>query len=590
MNPSFASIATVRSVVAVLIGAIFLIGLPVGRPSAAEEAAGEAEAGLQLNASERDWLATRPDVRLGDDFLWPPFAFMDEKGVYGGISSGYVASVSKRLGITIRPVPGLTWAQVLEKLKRGEIDMLPAVVRSKQREAFLNFTKPYITFPVVIASHRDGFFISGLTDLAGHKAGVVKGYITHELLEKDHPDIKLVLFDSLTAGLNALESRAIDAFIDNLGAVTYEARRLRLANVKIAASTSYKFELSMAVRKDWPELVSLLDKSLEAMSSQEKSAIENTWLAVEVHFGVDVKTILLWVMPTGLSATLVIVVVVVWNRRLNHEIAVRKQTEAQLVAANRQLAEQARQLETANTELKQFAYAASHDLRAPLRVVTNYLGLIVKRLGPSLDEDTREFVGFAVDGAKRMDAMIVGLLEYSRTGHTGNPFVPTPLADVVQESLDNLQVSIQEAGAVVEVAKGLPSVAGDRSELVRLFQNLIGNAVKFRVSGRTTKVTVDWRDAGSEWVAWIHDNGIGIDPKDVECIFQVFKRLVSVDQYEGSGIGLAVCKKIIERHGGRIWVESVPGEGSTFLIAFPKTESIGVEATDHNQRPPGNSP
>ncbi|MBF0562714.1 MAG: transporter substrate-binding domain-containing protein, partial [Alphaproteobacteria bacterium] len=301
-----------RSVIATLSVILFLVGLPVGGTLSAGEA-GKAQTGLSLSPSERAWLAAHPILRLGDDFVWPPFAFMDAKGIYSGISSGYIASISKLLGIEIRPVPGLTWTQVMAKVKTGEIDVLPAVVRSREREAFLNFTAPYITFPIVIATHREGVTAEDLSDLAGRNVGIVKGYITNELLEKDFPAIKLVTFDSLAAGLEALESRKLDAVADNLGAITYEVRRLHLAHVKIASVTKYKFELSMAVRKDWPELAAILDKGLEAMTSQEKAAIENTWLAVEVHFGVDLRTILLWGLTLGTAAAIVIVVFVVWN-------------------------------------------------------------------------------------------------------------------------------------------------------------------------------------------------------------------------------------------------------------------------------------
>ncbi|MBF0582853.1 MAG: transporter substrate-binding domain-containing protein [Magnetococcales bacterium] len=315
-----------RFVLITLFVLISFIGVQAGVVSAADEAGTNREK-LRLSVQERDWLAAHPRVRLGDDFAWPPFVFMDEKGVFSGISAGYIDALSERLGIEIQPVRGLTWAQVLEKVKVGEVDMLPAVVRSEERDKFLNFTKPFITFPVVIATHNEGIFVADLASLSGRKVGVVKGYITHELLEKEFPQMELVLFDNLTTGLNALESRQIDAFVDNLGAITYEVRRLRLANVKITAPTKYRFELAMAVRKDWPELAALLDKGLEAMSSREKSAIENTWLSVEVHLGVDLRTVLMWAVPFGVASLVVIVVVMVWNRKLQQEMAERQKIQ-----------------------------------------------------------------------------------------------------------------------------------------------------------------------------------------------------------------------------------------------------------------------
>ncbi|MBF0185299.1 MAG: response regulator [Magnetococcales bacterium] len=285
---------------------------------------------MHLTEQEQAWLAANPRIRLGDDFSWPPFVFIDHKGHFSGISAGYVHALSHRLGITFEPIQGLTWVQALEKIKQGEIDMLPAVARSPEREKFLHFTEPFISFPVVIAVHQQGGFISGLDSLAGQQVGVVRGYITHERLQNEHPELSLQPFDSLADGLQALEQRHIAAMVDNLGAMSYEIRRLRLAQVKIAAPTPYTFELSMAVRKDWPELAALLDRGLQAMSSQEKSAIENTWLAVEVRFGIDLTTLLIWAIPLTIAALIVIAVVTIWNQRLQREIAVRKRAEEEM--------------------------------------------------------------------------------------------------------------------------------------------------------------------------------------------------------------------------------------------------------------------
>ncbi|MBF0561243.1 MAG: PAS domain S-box protein [Alphaproteobacteria bacterium] len=223
-----------------------------------------------------------------------------------------------------------------------------------------------------------------------------------------------------------------------------------------------------------------------------------------------------------------------------------------------------------NAELEQFAYVVSHDLRQPLRMVTSYMSLLKNKLGDTLDEDGRKFIYFAVDGARRMDSLILGLLEYSRAGRVDRAMSPLPLAQVVREALINLEIVIQEAGADIQVAENLPTVNGNPQELVRLFQNLIGNAVKYRIVDRPPVIRIDWRDGGPEWVICVHDNGIGMDSKDFERAFGIFQRLVTSQQYEGTGIGLAICKKIVEHHGGKIWIESAPGVGSTFSTTFPK--------------------
>ena len=222
--------------------------------------------------------------------------------------------------------------------------------------------------------------------------------------------------------------------------------------------------------------------------------------------------------------------------------------------------------------MPQFSYVASHDLRQPLRMVTSYLELIEKRLPPeSLSVDIKTFLDYAVGGAKRMDRLILDLLEYSRTGKSAK-LVPVPLGETIDDALVNLTVAIREADAVVVVADNLPTVNGDPTELTRLFQNLIGNAVKYHAPDRRPEIEIACRRERREWLVSVNDNGIGIAPDDRERAFAIFQRLVAQDACEGSGIGLAVCKKIVEHHGGRIWIESEVGAGSTFFMTFPAVD------------------
>ncbi len=280
-----------------------------------------------LTTEERRWLSEHKSYRLGDDFSWPPFTFMDKQNRFAGIAAGYAEAISERLGIDLEPVTGLTWKEVLEKVKAGEIDVLPAVARTKEREAFLNFTKPYISFPVVIATRKDGIFVDNLNDLTDKSVGVVEGYVSQDILARDFPTLVLVPHKSLSSGLEALNNGEIIAFVDNLGSITYEIERHKLENVKIAAPTRYRFDLSFGVRKDWPQLAQILDKALDTIDDKEKAVIKNTWMAIEVKFGIDLKTIVLWVTPFAVSALLIIVFVVVWNRRLGVEITERKKAQ-----------------------------------------------------------------------------------------------------------------------------------------------------------------------------------------------------------------------------------------------------------------------
>jgi PAS domain S-box-containing protein len=228
------------------------------------------------------------------------------------------------------------------------------------------------------------------------------------------------------------------------------------------------------------------------------------------------------------------------------------------------------ELERSNRELEQFAYIASHDLQTPLRSVTGFLDLLSRRYKGRLGPEADEFIAFAVDGAERMHQLINDILVFSRVATRGQPFAPVDTRAVFDRALSSLGAAIRESGA--EITHGeLPTVQGDEGQIVQLFQNLIGNAIKYRKNQEPPRIRVAAALAGPDaWRFSVQDNGIGFDPKFAERIFQIFQRLHTESEYSGTGIGLAICRKIVERHGGRIWVESAPGNGSTFYFTLPK--------------------
>jgi signal transduction histidine kinase/DNA-binding LacI/PurR family transcriptional regulator len=242
---------------------------------------------------------------------------------------------------------------------------------------------------------------------------------------------------------------------------------------------------------------------------------------------------------------------------------------ALLLRARQQVEEE---LVRSNADLEQFAYVASHDLQEPLRMVRSYLQLLERRYKGRLDSDADEFIAYAVDGATRMQTLIHDLLTYSRVGTRGKPFQSTNCAEVLKHVLTNLAVAIEESRAVVTYDV-LPTVIADDVQLAQLFQNLIGNAIKFR-SERDPEVHVGAEHRDGEWQFSVRDNGIGIDPQHFGRLFTVLQRLHTAAEYPGTGIGLAVCKKIVERHGGRIWVESQPGKGASFYFTIPDERGL----------------
>jgi PAS domain S-box-containing protein len=240
-------------------------------------------------------------------------------------------------------------------------------------------------------------------------------------------------------------------------------------------------------------------------------------------------------------------------------------TQAQLLE---QETKQRQELVRSNSDLQQFAYVASHDLQEPLRMVASYLQLLERRYKDRLDADASEFIQYAVDGAGRMQTLINDLLAYSRVGTQGKPFKLTDYGEVLKQTLLQLKMSIEETGAVITHDDPLPEVMADESQLIQVLQNLVSNAIKFQ-SDQVPHIHVGAEHIEGEWVFSVKDQGIGMDPQYKDRIFLIFQRLHNRTEYRGTGIGLAICKRIIERHGGRIWVESEPEKGSTFYFTIP---------------------
>ena len=262
-------------------------------------------------------------------------------------------------------------------------------------------------------------------------------------------------------------------------------------------------------------------------------------------------------------------------RRLNIDL------ERRVSERTAQLSERAKELERSNADLQQFAYVASHDLQEPLRMVASFTQLLAKRYGDKLDNDAREFIDYAVDGATRMQTLISDLLDYSRVGAQGNSLKRTECQDLFDRVLLSLKIIIEESKAVI-THDPLPVVLADPLQLGQLFQNLLANAIKFK-SEAPPRIKISVEESGSDWKFSFYDNGIGIAPEHADRIFIIFQRLHSRTEYPGTGIGLAICKKIVERHGGRIWVEPSPEGGSAFCFTIPAVPVQTQEEREQNE-------
>jgi PAS domain S-box-containing protein len=285
---------------------------------------------MALTPEEKGWLADHKDIRLGVDPLWPPFEFFDTTKVYSGIASDYVRILNEKLDVSMEPGRGLTWPEVMAKTRAGEIDVLSCVAKTPERSEFLLFTEPYMSFPTVILTREDNPFVNGVQDFENGKVALIKGYATQDLLKRDYPDRDFYLADDIEAALRAVSKGKVDAFVGNLASITYTTQRLGLTNLKVAATTPYKYELGFAVRKDWPELVRILNKGLNSIPDTERGKIHSRWINVRFERQTDWMLVLQLVGAVVLVGGIILLVIIRWNRALAREVAERKRAEGAL--------------------------------------------------------------------------------------------------------------------------------------------------------------------------------------------------------------------------------------------------------------------
>ena len=332
--------------------------------------------------------------------------------------------------------------------------------------------------------------------------------------------------------------------------------------------TDHIFDLLEVPGDEEPPLAEALDMYHDEDQPIVEDAVEEAlasgdFFDVEVRLRTAASGEMRWLRLQGVPQT--VHDEVVSFRGAAQDITERKERE-------RRLEEVIERLEKSNERLEQFAYAASHDLQEPLRMVSSYLQLVEDRYADELDEDGQEFIDFAVDGADRMRDMIEGLLQYSRVETQGDEFEPVDLDEVFADVRRDLEIKIEETDAEITV-EGLPRVHGDAGQLSQVCQNLLDNAIEYSGDDRP-RIHVAAERNGDEWLISVSDDGIGIDPEYADRVFEVFQSLHTQGEFDGTGIGLALCERIVERHGGEIWVESEPGEGSTFSFTLPAAGEI----------------
>ena len=333
----------------------------------------DASSRISFTAEEQAYIKAHPQLRFGIDAAWPPFEFLDEDGIYSGISSGVTEWVSRISGIKLEPEKGLPWSEVIEGLRSGELNMIAMIQPTPERAEYLDFTEPYVSYPSVILTRNDAPFISGLSGLDGVRTGVGKGYSVEEYIRTNYPAVELVPGRDSEIVLKELSAGKTEAAVMNLAVATYIIGKLNLDNIKIATPTEFTIDLAFGVQKGNTVLRDILQKSLNAISEDEMTAIKNRWVALRVEFGLDLKTILIWAVPIGLGLALIVLFVVTWNRRLSVEVTERKKKE-KLIALTARIS----QLLTKGDTLKVMLQSISDILIAELNVVFTRIWIVDK--------------------------------------------------------------------------------------------------------------------------------------------------------------------------------------------------------------------
>jgi diguanylate cyclase (GGDEF)-like protein/PAS domain S-box-containing protein len=285
---------------------------------------------VELSAEEHAWLTAHPIIRLGIDPDWAPFEYRDAEGNYRGMAADVIALIGHRLGVQMEPVNNLSWSEVLEAAQQKQLDVVPAAMASAQREQYLTFTAPYLDFPMVIITRSDAPFVSNLRALGGKQVAVVKDYVSHELLQTNHSYLTLQPRATIGDCLNAVVTGEVDAFVGNLASSSYAIHQLGLTNLKIAAHTPYSFKLAMGVRNDWPELVTILDKTLHTLSAEELPQIQQHWIQLQPAPWFDLTKMLMVVLPILGGMLLILFIIISTNKKLRREITERGLAETRL--------------------------------------------------------------------------------------------------------------------------------------------------------------------------------------------------------------------------------------------------------------------
>ncbi len=533
---------------------------------------------IQLTQEEQDFIRNNPVIHLGVDPTFVPYEFIDTDGQYKGIAADYIALICEKTGLQMEVREGLTWTEAYEKAVKGELDVLPCVAQTAERERYFLFSDTYFTFQRAIFVNEDIKDIRSFDDLPG-KTIAVQMNSSHHSYMTQFTDIKLSLYPTVEAALRAVSNGIEIAFVGNFATTSYLAKSIGVSNLKYipieVGADDQSQSLHFAVRKDWPELVSIINKALESITKQQQTEINNKW--IDVEGAVDFSYVLRVIGIAGLTLLAVLVVSYFWIIRLRKEIAKRRKAQEEATIAKEEAV-------SANQVKSLFLARMSHEIRTPLNAI---LGMAYLMKKTDLTATQSMYLDKLSQASRNMLGTINDILDFSKieAGKITIEKVPFDLDKILQRIINIESVKVEEQGIELAVEKdsAVPSMfLGDPLRIEQILLNLINNAVKFTDSGSVRVIiTSNTEQEAQRMVTFIvRDTGIGMTPEQLEHLFIPFDQGDSSisRRFGGSGLGLSIVKCLTDLMGGEVSATSEKGQGSAFTLHLPLEVDVAQES------------